>query len=436
MKRLFIILIVLLGTGKGLQAQSLTRTNLYTANPFYNAPIVITDEPSFVGFAGYNSRYSGLDNAPQALSMGIYADFSDKMGMGLRAYNDTKGIFESFYANLSYQYRVYLDGLAGAHQLTFGLAAGVVNRNLQQSRLSSEGLSDPVLLNNTYNETNFNAGFAVNYSFNQLNVLVSLPELTEQNVGFRDKLFTQASYLFLSPTRRWTFSPVVAYYRHPTREQVLDGSLKVGWNELLWVQPGYRSNGNFFGALGVKAGPIEVAYAYELNQQMNRDIAGSSNEVAVIFRLGKKKETTPKKEDLQPKVDSLTRITQQQSAQLAQQSLLLAEQVKRYNELSENQQELEQRMAKFIEDESNIPEINDIEPGFYLVISAFDERARALDAASMLKTNRITINVAYDQDKGKYYVYTLRSDSRQEAIDRMQQLRRSGLKEAWVLVIK
>lgn len=408
--------------------QTLTRTNLYTFNTYYNAPIVNTLEPSFFGFVDYNVRKVGLSGNPQAISFGFYGDLGERMGVGVRAYNDSRGIFENFYSNATYQYKV---PFTGGHQLVLGLSAGVVNRNLNLEGVSDEARLDPVIRNNGYNETNFNAGFAVQYSYEQFQILLSVPELVEQNQDLQDKFFAQLQYTFIMPNPVWSIMPSAAYYRHPSSGELYDGNVKLQWKDLIWIQPGYRSNGNLIGSVGLRVKNLEVAYAFQANQQVNENVAAYGNEIALTFRFNRKKKEDINEaisKSLAPLKDSLNSMDDRYAIQFA--SL-----IDQYKQLDSIQLEKIRDLATETNNQENdILDVEDIKPGYYIVVSTFEEEDRARDGRLMMNINKFDVDIAYDRTKGKYYVYAFRSSDKAVALKKMRQLRRSGIEDAWVLI--
>ncbi|MEM9329185.1 MAG: type IX secretion system membrane protein PorP/SprF, partial [Bacteroidota bacterium] len=83
-------------------------SNLHSVNPYsFNA----ARAGNYIGtkaFASYKSRFTSVDRAPSLLSFGLDNPIGASSGVGLRFFNDTRGIFETFHIDASGSYALQI----------------------------------------------------------------------------------------------------------------------------------------------------------------------------------------------------------------------------------------------------------------------------------------------------------------------------------------
>jgi type IX secretion system PorP/SprF family membrane protein len=150
MKTYFIILAgILLITFPGpASAQQDAQFSQYMFNGIYINPAYAGYRKQFNVSAFYRNQWSGLDGAPQTISVAADATANnERVGLALQLMNDRIGAESTTMAYLNYAYRIPVGDPNKGSTLALGIGAGVMQYQINGSKLDPNDGADPVLLN-------------------------------------------------------------------------------------------------------------------------------------------------------------------------------------------------------------------------------------------------------------------------------------------------
>src|SRR3989344_978562 len=287
MKKLLILSAVLVFSK--LNAQNLSYDfyshrlgNMYNINPAYAGK---DDKISI--FLDAQSQNRGVSYSNKNFALGAYSRFSGKQALGGRIISDTRGAFQMLKADISY---AYIAKLNNAHTLTFGLNAGIQNSNFTINRIENHqyiDASDPTIVNNTFNTTQFSTGFGFLYQFKDLEVSLSMPHIVSTTQPLNSYFHGAAFYTF-NLKNKMKITPWASFQQVPTTKNVVSFYTKATYNDLLWLQLGYQSGNSALAAIGTNIDQIGLSYGFRYNNKSFSNIATGSHEVLFSFKFDKK----------------------------------------------------------------------------------------------------------------------------------------------------
>jgi type IX secretion system PorP/SprF family membrane protein len=185
----------------------------YINNPFVLNPAYAGMTNNLNASISYRQQWSGFEGSPTTINANGHISLSDnKMGTGLMVVSDKIGTTSVMEAYGSYAYRIKI---ASDKTLSFGLQAGLINYQTENSKLNLQNPDDPLFSRETSeSKPSFGAGviLASDKFFIGLSVPRMLPTKTSAG-GFEPTLYTQhfyamGSYLFFI-NERMRFKPSV-----------------------------------------------------------------------------------------------------------------------------------------------------------------------------------------------------------------------------------
>lgn len=305
MKRNFIyILIVLLPTGLVCQELGHGYYNYLLNN--YNV------NPAYTGYSGNleavlnaKSHMAGLEEAPRNLMFGISSPVTVKQNLGGRILADSRGAFKLSKIDLTYS---YLLNINDAHKITFGASSGLVNRRFNGASLNMEYLdqTDPTLMEDYMNETNFVIGTGLLYQYKELEIGISSPHLVEDGRDISNYLFSNVAYLYQIGQSDFQLKPMLIFQKMPVSKNKIDYLVRGIYDEKLWTQIGYQSTSNFTFGLGFDLGRFSAGYIYEMNNSEFSNISNGSNQIMIqlTFASNKNKKEASRIDELNKKLDN------------------------------------------------------------------------------------------------------------------------------------
>jgi type IX secretion system PorP/SprF family membrane protein len=418
MKKINIFSIILfLGVANQVDAQQLPLSSQYYQN-------MITLNPAFTGQTEYakaavshRSMFTGVQGSPQTSYLSVDGQTaSGKMGLGIIAYQDQTDILSSTSAMVNYAYKIK----TGSNSLlSFGLAVGVQNQNIDFDKAKVVNELDPILFGQRVNRTVFNADFGLGFEWKGFQAGFAIPQLLGNNPTvttnsgqtldlntvqhFRGSL----KYDFvINSSKDIKFYPMAVVRSVKGAPMQWDANLVLDAANLGWIGITYHSTYAFGVSVGVRYKSISAGYAHNFTTGVVNDYSKRSSELILTYNFGdkwkeqkkwnKKMETVDEelKEDSemqQEEIDSLQMLEAKVNAELK----------KSREELKKNQEEMKKlqalgsggmqyggseptaesvrgtyRTAKaedFQDENGNVPP-----KGFYVVIGAFGVKENAI----------------------------------------------------------
>lgn len=297
MKKIFASLVLGLICTSELMAQQDPHYTQYMYNQSVINPAYAGSKESTSLGVLYRNQWTGLDGAPQTVTLFGHSRVGKKIGVGLSAISDRIGPVQenNVYADVSYT----ID-LGGRHKLALGVKAGL---SILQNNLRSE-ISDFVPDPNdpafAFDESasNFNVGAGAFYYTDDYYIGFAVPNFLQNTYLQRNErkfgsdvmhMFLTGGYVFhLNDT--WKLKPSTMVKLAMSAPVSVDGSLNAMWNDKLEFGLTYRLDDSFGAMVNYAVLPnLRVGYAYDYIVSDLKVAATGSHEVIILFDIFSKR---------------------------------------------------------------------------------------------------------------------------------------------------
>lgn len=259
-----------------LTGQQLAPFNQYTEYQYlYNPSFVGQDSASSVLML-YRNQWSGLTGAPEHALIYINTRLNENTGFGGYILHESANIFGSTGGYLSVSYALQI---ADGHEIGFGLAGGVIQKQILFERVKAQRLDDPALLDAAQRQTKPDGSFGIRYKFkDKIELAFASQQLFGGTFGFVDQSLQRQSGFTLLRHYYLTGMYHLPAETLPVRLTMLgtlrsvqgmqgqwDLGVRAGWNDLLSATVLYRDNfglGMMFGVRLLQS--LQMGYAYEI----------------------------------------------------------------------------------------------------------------------------------------------------------------------------
>lgn len=290
------VMIGIMGTCTGVQAQEAPLYSQYFTNPYlYNPAFAGTDGYSVL-FLTHRRQWAGIEGAPTNYGLSFHTPVSKVMAAGTHIRTESRGILRS---SLAVGSLAYVAHFSEKHFLRMGLSAGVSHHTADFSQASQEQLAH---LGSWANQaTRFEAAFGLNYRLKHFNLGLALPYLTRQTVIGT----TEQGLIDFSPLEQWivtgsyyadlvpdklALEPLLVVHRMGEQKTRMEGGAVLYMNKTLWAGATYRYQYGITALAGfnIKEG-ISLGYAYEFASGIVGNLLHSTHELQLKFKLGTEK---------------------------------------------------------------------------------------------------------------------------------------------------
>lgn len=447
MKPIYIqLLICFLLTSFSSQAQQLPLGSHYFMNPFMVNPAFTGTTDNINVFLTHRSQFSGISGSPQTTYLTLDAPINIKgVGLGLKAYSDVTSILSRNGVSGNYSYSL---NLGNTHQLTFGLAAGIIDNTINYDQAIVRDVDDPSIFNNRVHRTVFSADFGVVYGWKQLQVGFAIPQLLSNQSRNRSNDGTisyfdmqqhyvgTAKYVFeIEQVKGLTAYPMVLVRGVAGAPVQYDINAVVDWNKWGWVALTYRSNYAVGMSVGVRYKQLSVGYSHDFGVSKIRSYTGGTHEFLLSYQfanetkkkleqhdreLAELRERTAQNEDQIVRIeDELTEIREEEnrlshSVDLEQQQIdSLYQIIAEMNQEKHGSEEVKVTKGNFrthsasdFLDENGNPMPN----GYYVVIGSFSIKDNAIKFQNERQSKgEENATIAFHESINIYNVYVLYS---------------------------
>ncbi len=167
----------------------------YINNPYVLNPAYAGLTNNFTGTLSYRQQWSGFDGSPKTFNANAHMSLvNNTMGVGLMFVSDKIGYSSTNEVLAAYSYRIHV---TDDKILSFGLQAGMVNYQMDNSKLNPQDKSDP-LFQGTATDTKPSFGAGVILKSDRFFVGLSVPRMLKTTIdagGQQPTLYTQHFYL-------------------------------------------------------------------------------------------------------------------------------------------------------------------------------------------------------------------------------------------------
>lgn len=281
----------------GLQmtyGQQLPSTTQYLVNPYALSPTLA----GYTGYSevaiNYRNDWTGIDGSPRTFSANGFGNvYKEKLWLGGELMTDKTDILSVFKANLSLTYKLQVDN---DQFLYFGIWTTLFQASVNTGNGIGVDPNDPLIQNSSkLNSSAFNAGFGINYNWNNFNLGFSMPASFGSNdeyvtdASFKYKVQRQfqvhASYMF-NFSDKWQLQTIGVYRKTGNMPATFELSAMSIYQGRFWGGMLYRNSG----VLAINVGAhiyngFIFNYSYEIGMGSINKGSGGSHEITLGYRF-------------------------------------------------------------------------------------------------------------------------------------------------------
>ena len=262
---------------------------------YLNNPFVLN--PAYAGLTdnlnlsiSYRSQWTGLEGSPKTMNAnGHISLLNNRAGAGLMVISDRIGNTTINEILSSYSYRIKI---TNEKTVSFGLQAGMVNYQIDNSKVTPWDVTDHLFQGNS-SESKPSIGFGIILKSDRFFLGASVPRMlrsTLQTQGLQSTLYTQHFYFmgsyifFLSEKIRFKPSSLIKAVSGAPLSFDLNASFIINQNyQVGLLTRNFKTAGLFMQAL-IKDS-FRFGYVYELPINTSSSLNFSSHEVTLGFRM-------------------------------------------------------------------------------------------------------------------------------------------------------
>jgi len=287
-----------------IHAQQVGMLNHYFLKPFVYNPAFAGNQEAPDLMLLHHNQWTGFTGAPQYNMLSFDLPIK-KMGIGLNALSDKRGLTNRTSVNISYSYKLQFKENI---YLRLGLWLGGLNHSFNYSKIYAQNLNDSYLYPSQQNAISFDANAGLAFICKGLEIGIAVPQLANNKVKFKSNeqdnrvfysenrhIMTSLGYSFiLSKEKEITLKPqaLVRYIQNTPLQY--DANLNLLWQNKFWIGASYKSEY----AIGINLGAtlfkrFSVGYCYDYIIGSINKYGGLSHEIMIGFKFIKSKKAEP-----------------------------------------------------------------------------------------------------------------------------------------------
>lgn len=285
-------------------AQQVGMLNHYFLKPLLYNPAFAGNESAPDLMLLHHNQWTGFTGAPQYNMLSFDLPIK-KMGIGLNALSDKRGLNNRTNVNLSYSYKLQFKENI---YLRLGFWAGAVNHSFNYSKINAQNLNDAYLYQSQQSATSFDANAGLVFICKGLEIGAGVPQLANNKIKFKANeqnnrvfyaenrhIITSLAYKFtLSKEKQISLKPQALVRLIQNTPIQYDINLNFMWQNKFWLGAAYKSDY----AVGINAGVclfkrLSIGYSYDYIIGNISKYGGLSHEVMLGFRFIKPKKEEP-----------------------------------------------------------------------------------------------------------------------------------------------
>lgn len=435
--------------------------------------------PSYVAENGYSQVnlvhrrvWTNIDDAPVISGLNLQYALNPKIGLGFNFLNDQRILLSTNTAMATFGYRIFL---SDRHLWQFGLSAGAIFNQLDLDDVDDS--VDPALANLSSNQTQLQAQFGMSYRFKRFTLGITLPRLirdqsfsnTETDVEFSefDNFIANGAYkIDLSP-----FINMEPYGQYTLTGDDFD-FFELGvlgrFKDVFTLGGFYRQERGLGFLTQVSFANVYFAYAFEDGNNQNLSFGGSTHELQLKLRLGKKVAKEPiKTSELENQPQEYNALVQDEIEEDSMDPTTEEEAEIKSEETEENEDAKVVEMQdapQSIREETNLDTKNKVaetdkstypkdtvnrstaieekledeqinqDPFYYLVVGVFRIANNADDFLDKIKSEYPQSGKLFIADSGFHYVYIVKSSEVVNRFNTIKMIRETTeFSDAWFM---
>lgn len=458
------------------QAQQVPLYNHYMINPFVINPAEAGFSSNTNIYMVRNQRFGGFGGA--TINNYLTADgtiMKEKAGIGFQLAQQLHGIQQQISSSLSYSYGIQL---FTNHRLRLGISAGLLDNRIDNAAINVLHTDDPYLMTMRSNVSSFDMSAGLLYKYKNLKVGVSIPQVLANKVSYdtiKARGYYRLSRHFMSMLQydfkigqNIIVSPNALVRIAPGAPIQYDVTTQVAYGKKIWASATYKSDYAMQFNLGLKLfNQFTLGYSYELvTGSIKNYTSGIHHEILIgyTFKQGPRKpdvnasgiihdtiietiilediEQTNRIKDLEAKlrkalaekdsllegymnndIDTTTPIKVEVIDETPTNQSIEEEDDIKDNDLIRNSE-----FYNFIElDGSNSPD------GFYVISGVYSSSQNAQKELDRIKTQDSNTFMVISTSNNYYYIVTVLTQDRKEALDKCRSYRKLVNKNTWII---
>lgn len=377
-------------------AQQVGMLNHYFLKPLLFNPAYAGNESAPDLMLLHHNQWTGFTGAPQYNMLSFDLPIN-KMGIGLNALSDKRGLNNRISVNLSYSYKLQFKEKI---YLRLGLWLGAVNHSFNYSKINAQNFNDVYFYQSQQSATSLDANAGMAFICKSLEIGIGVPQLTNNKIKFKANeqnnrvyyaenrhIMTSLAYNFiLLKEKEISLKPQVLIRLVNNTPIQYDANLNFMWQNKFWIGTTYKSNY----AVGFNAGislfkRLSIGYSYDYIIGNISKYGGLSHEIMLGFRFIKSKKEQP----VQPTTNEdeedeklLQAMKAKKLNKLAIEQILkrIEEVLEKENPSKEEIQSINDEMSAFFDGDGtdNIDEMEIIREKYYRSLKKIDSELSVL----------------------------------------------------------
>lgn len=304
MKRLIVLASFVVLAASQVLAQQVPLYSHYYYNKFLYNPALAGAQDYGQIYLINRTQWNQIPQSPRTKALTIDGPMKNKnIGLGLALFQDQAGNFNSTGGQAAYRYGI---DFGNNQMLNFGLAIGFLDNRLDFQEMIVKHDLDPVLLTGYQNTTGFDANIGVNYTWENLNIGLAVPQIIGNDLAYESigqvsaddikyglvrHFITNASYDWdINGDGKWWLQPTALVRITPGAPLQYDINAAFSYMKKYWIGAMYRSGYSATFSAGVKlANQFVAAYAYDM--AVHKDLSTytrGANEFMIGYQFGGK----------------------------------------------------------------------------------------------------------------------------------------------------
>lgn len=298
MKKIIIIFIIIAYSSISY-AQQVPLTDFSFVNPYILNPAKAGDLGTRMFFLN-RQQWKDISGAPETSTLSFDTELKDKnVGLGFLITIDNTNFIHNTYLSTTYNYKLKI---SENHFLSFAISPGIINTQIDFTKIVTEQINDPILFSSAQSSINFNANAGINYTYKKFQfgfiaLNLSAPKFSFQSqydnnfinyqlvqyfagkISYNFSFFNDDLQLEPSLIGRSTIGLPIQF----------DGGLNLYYKDILLSRVGYRYNSSTYIALAFNLyNDLTVGCSYEYSTGQLSGYSGGTYEVVIGYRFNKR----------------------------------------------------------------------------------------------------------------------------------------------------
>ncbi|OFX56126.1 MAG: hypothetical protein A2046_07220 [Bacteroidetes bacterium GWA2_30_7] len=288
------IIIILAVVSVKINAQQISTTTQFSENLYSINPAVAGNLPYNPVIMSFKEFWSGIDNAPQLNSLGAHTSFTDRVGVGGKAFSYSAGLTNKSGIEATYSYNLPISSTEDGPKIAFGLSAFLYQYKLNKDEIKMEDPNDNAIAFSSEKLIVPDASFGTYLYGKDYSVGVAVSQLFNRKVNMLNKDYLeqkQVRHYFLHGDYQYNISDnysikgslLVKYIESGIIQS--DITLKGIFYNTAWAGVSFRTSDAVSFLVGVSKSRFTLGYAYDYPISDLKKYSMGSHELMLIIIL-------------------------------------------------------------------------------------------------------------------------------------------------------